>query len=425
MTQYCAHALSRDGDKMLLGQWDGKVALRDRSGKELWTLLMKQPLAAAAWCAEPGLFVGGTWGGVLAAFVERGLEWQHELNGTVASLGASAQGMLAAGTWSGHVCMLRREGELIGEARLPDAVTTLALDPRGSSVYVALADHTLLALEPDGTQRWRRALGARIRHLATSDYEILAMTEDGTLVWFHTDGSEVRRLAVPGGLTRAASSANGATVAWVDAACSLHFWQPRLGRRWDVVLPEAPDVIAVAGPGNEHFCVVILTSGTILIFDRGQICRRQPQPLPGRVQDLRLSATGVEASVLFRSGGQMFQEIDQARACLPPARVRYRLSAGSYVAGRIGTVTVELTNEGSREAQEVAVNIAGEHIRQSAPDVVRSLAPGATRLVRTAFEPLKTGDVPVTISLRWSDERGEFRSESFQEFLSVVQEERT
>lgn len=423
MTHPCIHLLSNDGERLFIGRAEGTVSLRDRHGAELRNVRMDHPISAVGWMAAPGMFIAGTWGGTLAGFVDQGRMWKRELSGVISAVATSAEGVLAAGTWTGEVKLLHRaQGNEIGGVNLHEAVVAMALCPRGDVLLVALADKTLLALDRGGAIRWRQTLAAPISKLGASLFEFLVVTEDGLIRRLRADGSEAARIGALGPFKRTAMSHDGTTVAWISAAGRLHMWQPEHEQPWDVHLEGAPQALAIAGAETDRFALVLLP-GEVQLHDAFCTCSCQQLALPTTARDLCVSALGLEASVILDDGSPHTVDLEVARARLAPARVRPRISSGHFVVGRIGALVVELKNEGRREAHDVRVELVSEHIRPSTPETIATLIGGEARQIRPAFEPVKAGELPLLVCLSWRDDRGQTQREEFKDFISVTQGE--
>lgn len=420
MSHPCIHLISNDGERLFIGRADGTVSLRDRHGAELRNVRMDHPISSVGWMAGPGMFIAGTWGGTLAGFVDQGRMWKRELSGVISAVATSAEGVLAAGTWTGEVKLLHRaQGNEIGGVNLHEAVVAMALCPRGDVLLVALADHTLLAIDRGGAIRWRQALGAPICRLGAGLFEFLVVTEDGLVRRLRADGSEAAHVGTRGPFRHIAVSHDGTTVAWISATGRLHVWQPEHEQPWDAALDGTPQALAIAGAETDRFALVLLP-GEVQLHDAFCTCSRQPLALPTTARDLGVSALGLQANVVLDDDSSHIVDLEVARARLAPARVRPRTSSGQFVVGRVGALVVELKNEGRREAHDVRVELVSEHIRPSTPETIVTLMGGETRQIRPAFEPVKAGELPLLVCLSWRDDRGQTQREEFKDFISVT-----
>jgi hypothetical protein len=412
------HHVTRDGDRVTAGTRSGRFILLDRGGSELWHYDEESAVSAVG-ASDHGarLFVAGTWGGLVKAYVEAGLEWVfRDAAGVVSALALTDDGgRIALGTWAGELWLLSGDGSARARWTLPDAVLGIAADPGGTSLAATLADRTIVVVDASGAERWRRQLPAAIARVANWGYEVFVATADGAMRWFDEDGRTRRETTSLEGLHLLSVAADGDTVVSVDRAARLVYWQHE--PRWQVTLPALPDALAVAGAGDVAIAIAALPTNEIVAYDRRQ--RSLAQPLPARVRSLRCAGSGIQASALLDDGRLAFLELHVLKTWLAPPDVQHRLVPAPLTVGQLGAVTVDLVNAGGRNALGIEVSLQGEFIGAPRPEVVPLLAPNQTARIRKAIEPSRPGDVPVRIVVRYRDELGEEKVSDEDVFVRV------
>jgi hypothetical protein len=416
------HMISRDGERALIGATDGTLLLYDRAGTEIWRYSLKDRIESLSCTDDARLFLAGTWGGEVCACVNEGLVWSKEPGGVIGALAVTGQGeRIAASNWAGQLTLYRRDGTPGTPVQLQEAVVALAVHPSGAPIYAALADHTLVVLEPDGSERWRRKLDGRLRYLTALNYDILVATETGLLVWLSDEGHELRAREVVGGVDHVAASRDGLWVAWVDRQARLSFWHPDRDQGFkDFRLPAAADALAVTGQGDGTICSVALASSKIITFNRYR--REIETKLPERLRSTSFSGTGTSATAITHDGSSaVFLELLAVKDWLPPPKVIPRLTASDLVKGNLGTVTLDLANdEGCRTAHRVEITIASQFLAQPQSESIPIIRSGETVRITKAIEPTRAGKLPIQITLVYEDELRKRFEDKREEFVKVV-----
>lgn len=415
------HVQSRDGERVVIGATDGRLVLFDRGGRELWRYTLKDRVESVACSDDPRVFFAGTWGGEVSAFVDEGLVWTKEIGGVVGALAVTGSGERAcAGSWAGTVNVFRRDGMSPSPAQLPDAIVRLAIHASGAPIYAVLADHTLVALEGNGQERWRRTLDANVRYLAARHYDLLVATEMGTVLWLDDAGAELRRHEISGNLEHLAASRDGAWVAWTEGGGRLTFWQPDRDQGFkDYKLPVVPDAVVVTGQGEGTFCSVVLPT-KIVTFNRYR--REHETPLPHRARSVSFNGAGTSATVMAHDGATVaFVELSAVKDWLPAPKVAPRVTAGDLVTGQLGAITLDLTNEeGCRTAHKVVVTIASEFLAAPRTKVIGTIQSGETKRATEAVEPIRPGRVPILVTVTWEDELAKPFEDRREELVKVT-----
>jgi hypothetical protein len=416
------HALSRDGERALIGAIDGRVLLIDRRGNEIWRYSLGDRVESVLCCEDSGLFLAGTWGGEVSACVDQGLLWTKDLGGVVGALAGTGGGeRIAAASWANQLAVYRRDGTPTISLALADAVVALVVHSTETPVYAVLADHTLVALDSGGVERWRRGLDSRPRYLAVANYDLLVATDSGTLLWLNDEGSELRRREVTGGIQHVAASRDGAWIAWLDRLGRLSFWQPDRDQGFkDVVLPEPADTLSVTGQGDGAFCSVALADARMITFNRYR--RELVTQLPDRIRNTSFSGSGTSATMMSHDGSAVFYvELLAVKDWQPPPKVGVRLSYSELSRGNLGTVTLDLSNEeGCRTAYKVEATIASEFLAQQPRiDQIAAIRSGETLRVIKSVEPMRAGRLPISITLSYEDELHKRFEDTREEFVKV------
>ena len=157
---------------ILAAGWDERLSFLDGDGELRWQANLDGPVSGIT--TLPDLALAATLDGTVAAFDATGAElWRFQAGAPVAGIGAAGDG---------------------AEPRVPSA-----------HAIVALQDGRLLALSPDGTQRWERLLGpgAPVWHSADlvgdAGHEVIAGTggEEPLLALLSAGGDLIWRRALP------------------------------------------------------------------------------------------------------------------------------------------------------------------------------------------------------------------------------------
>jgi hypothetical protein len=416
------HLLSRDGERTLVGAADGRVLLYDRSGTQLWKHALRDRVESMS-CTDDGrMFVVGTWGGEVAAFVTEGVFWKRESTGVVGAVAVTGGGeRIVAGSWAGQLALYRRDGSPSTPTAFHDAVRALAIHPNGSAIYLVLVDHTLVVLEPDGRERFRRKLDAPPCHLSAVNDGIVIATEAGSLMWLNDEGVEQRETReVPNKIELVGASRDGSWLAWVDRHTWLTMWQPDRDRELEIRLDQRPDALAVTGQGAGTFVSVVLPTKIVTYNTYQRDCET---PLPKRVRDVAFAGSGTSATAtVFDGSSVIYIELLAVKDFLPEPSVRARVTAGELVRGNLGTITLDLNNEeGCRSAHRVEVSISSEFVaQQPRTEHIQTLRSGETVRITRAVEPTRAGKVPILITVSYEDELKNRFEKKHEEFVKVT-----
>jgi WD40 repeat protein len=207
--------------------------------------------AGGAWAgARPD---GSLWRGSLAGG-DAGRWGQHDEE--IALIEVAADGAVVLGDTTGGLFAVGDGGAAQPLARLPAAITALALSGDGRWIAAADGDRGLVVLDRRGgaplSPPWA---GVRVRSLAWSPAEaLLAVTlHDGALLLWRPDTGEVHRRGSLGGQHGAAAfSPDGAAVAACGVDGSARLW---------AVPPRGPEVFR--GHGARVFHLVFLPAGRV------------------------------------------------------------------------------------------------------------------------------------------------------------------
>ena len=405
----CRGFLSPDGSSVLAGSADGALRMLDRGGAEIWRYSARARVEALAGSDDSRLVVAGTWSGEVYAGIHKGVAWKREVSGVVSALAITQEGIVVAGTWAGRVTLFDAEGTPMGQATLHDAVLKLVVHPTGTPVVAALADHSLVALDLDGRECWRKRLDARILSVFALEYHVLVALESGELLWLSAEGSTSQQRHIPGGLERVGISSDGAWLAWVDRDAKLWFSQlsaedPRNDSVFALSCSGRPDALAVTGAGDGTLLTVALPTGELVTYTRylSALSRRSSAR---RVEGVSLSASNTEAVALTRDGSLLHVALSAVKNWLPEPKVVVDLTTpSSLMRSHLGRLVVKLTNEGTRVALRVEVRISGEGLLKEESEMVGTLQQGQVAPVMKSIEPTKAGDVQIRVTVRYEDE---------------------
>ncbi len=149
-----------DGTQVAAGDDAGNVTAFDINGRQLWQYALSSRVTTLRGNWQGGLLAGG-WDEQLS-FLDSGgeLHWQAGLDGPVSGI-TTLPGLALAATLNGTVAAIDTTGAEVWRFRASAPVTGIgtAGDGADTVVVLALQDGQLLALSPDGAQRWRQSLG--------------------------------------------------------------------------------------------------------------------------------------------------------------------------------------------------------------------------------------------------------------------------
>jgi large repetitive protein len=282
-------AIAPDGT-IVLGLRDNKLLALNRDGTERWTLAVEGQVWSSPLIGADGLIYAGCHGGMVYAVSMDGVvEWKAYTSGEVwSSPNMSKDGVLYAGSRDGWLYAIRTGSGGLADAPWPkfrgdrrnsgslqetaveppppeppkpgDVIWTYgdasagfyscpAVDPDGI-IYAGSWDSTLVALNPDGTERWHRkiersiheplVLGADgILYGAASDMLFAANPADGSFSWSTvvTDGKKFTSPSIGPDGSVFAGSEDGRVYAfdrhgipqWSFAACGPVLFSPVIG----------------------------------------------------------------------------------------------------------------------------------------------------------------------------------------------------
>lgn len=132
-------ALSRDGERLVLGAENGGVYLMDAARRDLWEFEQAEPVCALA-CSEDGLQVvyGTRMGGVGLVDGTGARRWEARLPGEVTALALSGDGTLCAALCrpesdpnAARIYCLAESGQIVWEYDAEQALTGLAMSAGG------------------------------------------------------------------------------------------------------------------------------------------------------------------------------------------------------------------------------------------------------------------------------------------------------
>lgn len=413
-----SHDVSRDGRRTLVGTEAGDVYLFAQDGTEIWRFELREPISTVSCGGAGETFVAGTWGGRMALFVEEGFERQVDMDGVVSALAMTDDGeQVTAGTWAGRFHSCYGRGDPLGSANFTEAVTHIAMDRSGDLVLAGLADNRVVALTPEGEVRWSHDCGAPVVHLDAWRHEAFVATAAGVLRWIDAEGTVRQEGRTHGSPTHLAASLDGSSFTSVDEAGRLTMWE-RDHPRWDEPLPSKPDSIRLLGHGEFAMCLVALPTPEIMAFNWRR--RQLRLPLPARAASLCFSGSGIDASCATPDGTFYSLELGALREWLSPPQLTFTLRASVLVEGELGTLTIDLVNDGGREALGLAISIGGNFLKQTHEHTVERLAPGQHAELKRAIELTHTGNVPLDIRVDYQDGLGEQYSTQRQEFVRVA-----
>jgi hypothetical protein len=154
-----------DSTQVAAGDDAGNVTALDINGRQLWQYGLGSRVTALHGNWQGGLLAGG-WDEQLSFLGSGGeLRWQAGLDGPVSGI-ATLPGLALAATLDGTVAAIDPTGAEVWHFGASAPVTGIgtagdtAEAAASAVVILALQDGQLLALSPDGAQRWQQSLGS-------------------------------------------------------------------------------------------------------------------------------------------------------------------------------------------------------------------------------------------------------------------------
>ena len=148
-----------EGNQVVAGDDAGQVTAFDSGGRQLWWYDLNSRVTALHGDWQGGVLAGG-WDERLSLLDSDGaLRWQVDLGGPVSGI-ATLPGLALVATLDGTVAAFTASGAEAWRLQAGAPVASIGTAGVGAEVQVLLAlqDGHLLALSPDGTQRWQRSL---------------------------------------------------------------------------------------------------------------------------------------------------------------------------------------------------------------------------------------------------------------------------
>lgn len=413
--------LSPDGRFVFASTAEESLFLLGRDGRVFWSFprLVAETLSVCE--ANPPLFCAGTWGGSLRVHVPDGVAWERPVPGTIGAIAAREEaGRIVAGSWEGTVAAFALDGTPLWRRRLSDAVVRVALPPGGRPVVVALADGTLLGLDGDG-EPWQASPGGRPLALVATPHETVVATTAGLFV-LDADGRVVRGHPARSRLARAALSLDGRWAACLEEACLLRLVRIEDGSSWETVPPATPSSLAIAGDAESPVCLLTLAHERLLALNRWQVSVEET--LEGATSAPSFARWGTEAATIGPDRrSALLHDLPSIRRWLPPPRLCVRIGAGALVSGHAGTLSVVVANEGGRAALGATIRVESEFLRSPRAEALGDLSPGALLRTRLAVEPVRPGELLLSVTTTFRDELGETVAERRQEVVTVRPQE--
>lgn len=189
-----------DGDDVYFGSDDGRLYKLDvDSGILLWEFPTGDKIRSAPALAAGRIFVASWDGFLYAVDAERGtLVWKAPIAPFTRSSPAVRDGRVYVGDEQGRAhCFDATSGKPLWAAEVGGYISACpVLTPDGVAVASEQGDAALVG--PDGTLRWKRALGTRVtgQPMATQS-QLLVPTEKGLLVLRRADGQPDPRFLPP------------------------------------------------------------------------------------------------------------------------------------------------------------------------------------------------------------------------------------
>ena len=148
-----------DGNQAAAGDDAGNVTAFDANGKQLWQVALGSRVTALHGGWQGGLLAGG-WDERLSFLdSDGGLRWQANVDGPVSGI-AALPNLALASTLHGEVASFDATGAKVWRFQAGAPITSIgtAGNRTDAIVLLALQDGRLLALSPDGAQRWQQQL---------------------------------------------------------------------------------------------------------------------------------------------------------------------------------------------------------------------------------------------------------------------------
>ena len=186
-------ALETKGGSLFLLASEGRaVYALTEAGQVTWWQRTSGPVYTLA-LLEGNRVVAGDDGGMVTAFDARGRQlWRYDLGSRVTALQANWQGAVLAGGWDERLTLLDSNGELRWQADLGGPVSGIAALP--DLALVATVDGTVAAFTASGAEAWRLRAGAPVTAIGTAgegaETQVLVAMQDGHLLALSPEGAQ-------------------------------------------------------------------------------------------------------------------------------------------------------------------------------------------------------------------------------------------
>lgn len=250
-----------------------------------------------------------------AAHAEGGpLAWQGQMKDRVTGTAMSADGSLVAfGSRSGEVWLVRRDGETVARWQAPNAVNGVAMSADGSSLAVVADNQQIYLLNGAGQVQWQAATQGAGYSVALADdgNRVAVGTWDGVLQVFDRQGAPLWEQRLTDRVYALAFSARGERLLSGLRRGTVTLWNGEGGALWAQEMDSAVRGLALSGQAD------LIAAGTeagqfALLDGQGATLRQQPLgrgPLRGVAMDADGSRIAVAADdgqlYLFERSGDL------------------------------------------------------------------------------------------------------------------------
>ena len=456
--------ISANGEYVIVGSFDYKVYLFDRTGTLLWDYRTGDTVRDVAITFDGRFMAAGSYDNHVYFFNTAGdLLWKFATGKPVRDISISARGeYLVVGSNDEHVYFLDRNGDLLWKYRTGGSVTTVALSMNGEYVaagskdrnvyyfdrsgallwrygtgsmiqdvemttkgrYIAAGsfDKYLYFLDRGGNLLWKRMCDSRLQKVAISplgdeiavggEGEVILFNQNGELMWRHSTGEyEIRGLEI--------STQGGSIICGSRDNELLYF--DRSGRvLWRYSTQQWVETVSVSSRGR--FIVAGLRNGVLFLFDSLEFFRNYLEEARRGIVKLRnFGSDAVDAESLYQTALREFERENYMRALALAIRVRdvsistmernrpqfsYRASAEAPFRSREWTpVNLTLSNDGTADSRDILIKFTGP-VRCRGELRIPFLRTDETRTIRIDMMPQSAEDGRIELIITYFDFHG-------------------
>jgi tetratricopeptide (TPR) repeat protein len=147
-------AISKDGNYVTVGTFDGSIYLFDRSGKILWENNYYGRFDDVGIAPDGSLVFGVNFDKLYVYDKSGKLLWTHDVDIYCDTVGISKNNQIIVGVNDGQIIALNPKGELLWSTNLKKSIQTFAVSDNGDYIIAATSQSKVFLINSDGKILW-------------------------------------------------------------------------------------------------------------------------------------------------------------------------------------------------------------------------------------------------------------------------------